>query len=362
MRAHNFKKGSIVKGRQLKPDGEYVDWVKPQGVDTIPAILQPGELVVNKSNVKAVLKLIDIHNEKAPPHKDIIIPGLVDDGEQSSGGDILELSKGGKVKRKKKSGLPLKVSLDTRKPIHSISVRFTKPQPRQPRQKQGVAPPPPPPLGWSISSGPPLVRGQYVSNEPKVQKSDSVGDDIKNAVKSLEEGQKKKYGELSDEIKTLTEGFEREANKFIFNVENKFRLISSDIKRIQETGDTPNVPIILIPPINAETQTETINDDIEVEPIDNEYGIEVEQSDPLIEESEEIRLKFIDRVEKYTTINELISTYSRLPKIQEGVWAYFGVKSNKNLKKTATLQPRGYVRDLLKNLLLEYSTDINNFN
>ena len=91
LKAKPFQDGNIVKKHnELDSEGNYVQFVKPKGVDIIPAILQPGELVVNKANVGRVLKLIDLHNEKAPSKEDIVIPGMVDDGEQSESGDIYE--------------------------------------------------------------------------------------------------------------------------------------------------------------------------------------------------------------------------------------------------------------------------------
>jgi hypothetical protein len=77
--------------REVPPDGETMI-VHRQGKDTVPVILQRGELVVNKSNVPRVLDLIQKY--------DVSIPGL-EMQRQIHGDEMLQMAKGGLVRKKK---------------------------------------------------------------------------------------------------------------------------------------------------------------------------------------------------------------------------------------------------------------------
>lgn len=67
MKGKNKITGGLVSRKsQLPKHGEIVEFVEPKGVDTVPTLLQPGELVVNKSNVPKVLKLIKEYGVKIP--------------------------------------------------------------------------------------------------------------------------------------------------------------------------------------------------------------------------------------------------------------------------------------------------------
>lgn len=90
IRATRFRKGGMVsreKHKEVKPEGSYVKFVEPQGIDTIPAILADKELVVNRESVKDVLKLIDDHN-RINPDRPVKIPGLQDNNQMDKKGDI----------------------------------------------------------------------------------------------------------------------------------------------------------------------------------------------------------------------------------------------------------------------------------
>lgn len=84
--------GGGLVGRDLKrvpEEGEEVIVARPQGKDSVPVILQPGELVVNKANVPRVLPLLEKYG--------IEIPGLKMQ-EAQYGDDFAAMAKGGKVK------------------------------------------------------------------------------------------------------------------------------------------------------------------------------------------------------------------------------------------------------------------------